>query len=76
MIINNTTSSAISWIVNNNTDQLSGTKGPQSWGSVNAPAGPFNYTVIINSLTVHNVNNPDACITYTGTEIVITYPGA
>ena len=76
MILNNTTTAPISWVINNSTDQLSGTKGPESWGSVNAPAGPFNYTVIMGGITVNNVNNPDACLTYTGAAILVTYPGA
>lgn len=76
MIINNTIKGPANWSIKNNTAELNGIKGPESWGTVSTPAGPFDYTVMIGNQIVYHVNNPDACITYTGTEILVTYPGA
>ena len=76
MILNNATKNVASWEVSNPEDRVYGTKSPESWGKVTPPSGPFIYTVRFDQLSVDNVNNPDACITYTGTELLVTYPGA
>ncbi len=80
MILNNATNEAAEWSVATDGETIDGTKGAETWGYITPPAGPYLYTVTFKgpqgTATAENVNNPDACATYTGKEILITYPGA
>ena len=76
MILNNATNENISWKVSNVENSEQGTKSYDSWGTITPPAGPFDYTVTMGTATANNVENPDACCTYNGKEILVTYPGA
>lgn len=80
MILNNATNSAAEWKISNAEDSIQGAKGEMSWGTVVPPRGPFDYSATFTgpegTASVNGINNPDACLTYTGTEILVTYPGA
>ncbi len=80
MILNNSTNTTSSWRVWNSEGEIQGTKGPDSWGTITPPAGPFNYNATFEgprgSVTASNIDNPDACLTYVGDKILVTYPGA
>lgn len=80
MILNNATNQTCEWAVSNTDNTVKGTKSYESWGTITPPAGPFSYAVTMSgpegSATVRNVDNPDACCTYTGKQILVTYPGA
>ena len=80
MILNNTTNSVASWEVSNSENSLKGSKSAESWGTIAPPPGPFNYTATFSgpqgTATANNITNPDACLSYTGTELLVTYPGA
>lgn len=80
MILNNATSEPAGWKISSSTDSIEGTKSAESWGTVLPPGGPFNYTVEFTgpggTAKAENVHNPDALATYTGDQVLITYPGA
>ena len=80
MILNNATNQTAQWKVSNAQGAEQGTKSYDSWGTITPPPGEFNYTVTFSgpegTATANNVDNPDACCTYTGREILVTYPGA
>ena len=80
MILNNATNSTPSWRVWNSEGEVRGTKGHDSWGTITPPAGPFNYSAEFSgpegTATASNIDNPDACLTYVGTKLLVTYPGA
>lgn len=80
MILNNATNKSCEWVVTNVQGSVRGTKSYSSWGTIEPPAGEFDYTVTMTSqtgsATAHNVENPDACCTFTGNAILVTYPGA
>ena len=80
MILNNTTNATANWSVSNSEGKIEGTKSYESWGTITPPAGPFNYTAEFSgpqgTAKAENIDNPDACLTYTGNEILVTYPGA
>ena len=76
MIINNTTNQTVNWTVSNSGNEVSGIKSPESWGTITPPAGPFDYSITMNGLSVYHIKNPDVCATYTGADLLITYPGA
>ncbi len=80
MILNNATSSTATWSVSNSTASEAGSKSANSWGTIVPPSGPFNYSAQFSgpegTAKADNITNPDACLTYTGTELLVTYPGA
>ncbi len=80
MILNNATNSAATWNVSNADGAEMGSKSANSWGTIVPPSGPFNYTATFSgpegSATADNITNPDACLTYTGKDLLVTYPGA
>ena len=80
MILNNTTNETANWSVSNSEGKIEGTKGRESWGTIRPPEGPFEYTAEFSgpqgSAKATGINNPDACLTYTGNELIVTYPGA
>jgi len=79
MILNNATNSDAEWSISNEGDTIEGTKGAESWGIVDPPPGLFSFKVTFkgpNGEAEVDVNNPDACVTFTGNKALATYPGA
>ncbi len=80
MILNNATDASAEWTISNSEGDVKGIKSPMSWGTVTPPPGPFDYTVTFTgpsgSATADNIDNPDALVTFLGTQLVVTYPGA